>query len=229
MMANQRIVDVIADNLSNAATPGHKSERATPKNFKDFVVNNLSDGKPVGPLSMGSAVGGVAVDMSQGSTQQTDRSLDVAIEGEGFLAVRGPEGTRYTRNGSLMRDNQGYLATQSGLRVLGSDGQPIQIPGADVEIAPDGRISSEGRAVGQVGLFSLTNPTRATDGLFSGQATAAGGAGQIRQGALETSNVSEIDQMSLLMQTMRTFESSQRVLKAIDQTLQRAASEIGRI
>lgn len=228
-MANQRIVDVIADNLANASTPGRKSEQATQKNFKDFVINNLSDGSPVGPLSMGISVEGVAVDMSQGSLNQTNRSLDVAIVGEGFLAVRSPEGTRYTRNGSLIRDNQGFLATQAGLRVLGSSGQPIQIPSDNIEIAQDGRISSEGRAVGQIGLFSLTNPTRATDGLFNGQAAAAGGAGQIRQGALENSNISEVDQMSLLMQTMRTFESSQRVLKAIDQTLQRAANEVGRV
>jgi flagellar basal-body rod protein FlgF len=228
MMDNQRLVDIVSTNLSNEATPGYKADRGVQGDFSEFLMRNLATGQDIGKMSMGSYLSGVATDFGQGSLSLTGRTLDVAFNGNGFFAVQTGQGVRYTRDGSFERDAAGFLTTQTGNRVLDAQNRPIQIPSTDITITATGQISAGTQNIGQLGMVSLNAPAHQGQGLYSG--TPSGAApGSVQQGALEGSNVDATDAMTTMMSAMRTFETSQRVLKAIDATLQKAANEIGRV
>src|SRR5581483_9083218 len=100
---------------------------------------------------------------------QTGEPLDVALDGDGFLAVETPAGRRYTRDGQLTLDAEGRLRTATGYLVLGDDGRPIRAGSASgLEIAADGTVRSGGRAVGRLGVVSLREPVKQGDTLFAG-------------------------------------------------------------
>src|SRR5919201_84041 len=113
MLAEQVRQDQIANDLANSSTPGYKADRSAQRAFSELLLQNSKTGAVVGPLGLGAMVDKVQTDMSEGPLRQTDEPLDVAIEGDGFLAVQTPQGVRYTRDGQLVVDAQGRLATAS--------------------------------------------------------------------------------------------------------------------
>jgi flagellar basal-body rod protein FlgG len=163
--------------------------------------------------------------MSQAALRETGEPLDLALEGPGFLAVQTPSGTRYTRDGQLMLDGRGRLATDTGLPVLDDKGKAITLgTTADVTVSADGRITVGGKAVARLGLVSLTDPVKQGDSLFAGTAGARPEGTAIRSGFLEGSGVDAARAMVDMMTSLRAFEAQQRVVKAIDETLQKGIS-----
>lgn len=230
LLASQQHFDRISDNMANAQTPGFKRDGALDANFAEMLISNISDGSSttIGRMSLGHEVSGVRTDMTQGPIEQTGNQLDLALDGQGFFAVQTPQGIEYTRDGSFQRDGQGFLTTGSGARVMNDQGRPIQLPAGDVSIASDGTISSNGRVVARVAVANLTSPRKTGGNMFVG--TLAGrGTANVLQGSIEQSNVNESDEMTSVIAQMRNYETSQKVLGAIDQTLQRAANEIGKV
>lgn len=215
-------------NLANATTTGFKSQldsfravpvRGAPLPTRAFVVDST-----------------VGTDFSVGSSQQTGRELDVAIQGKGWIAVQLPDGREaYTRHGSLQVSENGVLQTQGGLNVMG-DGGPISIP-PDVMVAVgnDGTISSQPTTgqltVNVLGRLKLVNPpeadlVRGDDGLFrlkDGNPAEADPNVTVAGGMVESSNVNVVDAMVNMISLARQFEMHMSMLKNAESNEAKAA------
>jgi len=216
--------DVLANNLANASTNGFRAEMAA---FRAVPV--LGDGASTRVYALETTLG---YDATPGPVQSTGRSLDVAMAGNGWLAVQGLDGTEaYTRAGALQLDSAGQLVTPGGLPVLG-DGGPITLPaGASVSVAADGTVMStvgEARpqAAGRLKLVTPEAPlVRGNDGLFR----AADGdlpadpAARLQSGALEGSNVNPVEAMVSMISAARQFEHQMKMLKDAEEREKTAA------
>jgi flagellar basal-body rod protein FlgF len=209
----------VSNNLANATTTGF---RAQLDSFRAVPV--ISDGLPTRAFVVDATVGS---DFSAGPIQQTGRNLDVAVQGDGWIAVQRADGSEgYTRHGSLKLNENGVMQTQSGLNVMG-DGGPIAIPpDVIVTIAKDGTISAVNSgaspgAVNVLGRIKLVNPpteslVRGDDGLFGlkdGNPAQADANVAVLGGALEGSNVNVVDSMVNMISLARQFELNMNMLK----------------
>jgi len=223
MLAEQTRQDQIANDLANASTPGYKPDRSAQESFGRLMLENRSTGQQIGPLDLGTRIAAVRTDLTAAPLEQTGDSLDVAIDGEGFLAVQTPAGTRFTRNGQLVVDPQGRLATATGFPILDDKGQPIMVGNAnDLVIGSDGTISRlGGKAIAKIGVVSLTRPVKQGDTLFAGVSGPRPAQTAVRQGFLEGSGVNPATAMVEMITSLRAFESAQKAIQTIDETLER--------
>ena len=137
----ERQLDVIANNVANVNTSGYKADNSL---FEEFLKSGAHEDNFVGNDRRVSFVQdrGTFRDFSQGAAEQTKNPLDVAVDGSGFLVVQTPAGERYTRDGSMMLNNQGQLVTAAGNPVLGTSGPIVFQPtDHDINITPDGTIT----------------------------------------------------------------------------------------
>ncbi|MFP5364222.1 MAG: flagellar hook-basal body protein [Thermoleophilia bacterium] len=216
MLAEQVRQDLIAHDLANASTPGYKADRVTTQSFGDLLLQDRSSGGAIGPLGLGARIESQTTDLSPGPLRATGEPLDFAVEGEGFFAVRGANGTRYTRDGQFQVSANATLVTAAGDEVLGPDGRPVRVgPGGSV-------------AASAIGLTRIDGAAREGDNLFTGDAGGAA-AGRVRAGALEGSAVDPIRTMVDMLGSLRAFEAGQRVITTIDSTLAKAANQVGTI
>ncbi|HEV7641643.1 MAG TPA: flagellar hook-basal body protein [Gaiellaceae bacterium] len=229
MLAELTRQDQIANDLANSSTPGYKSDRSVQQSFGDLLLANSSTGQPIGSLGLGTAIVAERTDLSQAPLRETGQPLDLALEGEGFFAVQTTAGTRYTRDGQFQLDGAGRLVNQSDLPVLDSNGKPITIGNAakDVTIGPDGTITAGGRAIARLNVVSLTAPVKEGDTLFSGIPGAVPATTAVRQGSVEGSGVNPARAMVDMLVSFRAYEAQQRVVHAIDETLQKGISAGG--
>ena len=242
--AQQTRMDVISNNLANANTTGYKSARAS---FQDLVYQNLR--QPGGQtteqtqapsglmLGTGVRVAGSEKLFTQGNIEQTGNSLDLAIQGRGFLQVTMPDGTiAYTRDGSLHMDQNGQIVTANGYAV--DPALSIPANAQSVTIGSDGTISVSlpGQAatqqIGTVQLADFINPAGLQpngDNLYLETASSGSpqigqpglnGLGTLAQGALESSNVNVVEQMVDMIETQRTYEMNSKAVSAADSMLQ---------
>ena len=247
MEAQQTQLDVISHNLANVSTTGFKRSNAV---FEDLMYQNLrqvgansseQSQLPTG-LQLGLGVRTVATSRSftQGSMQQTNNQLDVAVKGNGFFQVTQPDGTiGYTRDGSFQVDAQGRLVTSSGLPV--ANGITVPPNAVSVSIANDGTVSAtlSGSAapqnIGTLALANFVNPAgleprgenlyaeTAASGQPNGGTAGTNGLGTIMQGFLETSNVNVVQELVTMIQTQRAYEMNSKAVQTSDQMLQKLA------
>jgi flagellar basal-body rod protein FlgF len=221
----------IAHNLANAVSSGYRAEE-----HRLRAVPVRSATLPTRAFAVDASV---ANDFTPGPLAQTGRSLDVAVQGQGWLALAMPDGTEaYTRNGSLEINVNGVLQTRNGMPVQG-DGGPISIPpDNEITVGADGLISlkpSSGaqNTVTQVGTLKLVNPpeadlVRGADGLFrlrDGSAAQVDPNVQVAAGYLEGSNVNVVDQLVAMISLQRQFETKLKLLSTAEQN-DRAAAQI---
>jgi len=213
--------DQIASDLANASTPGFKPLESSQQSFGALLVSDPSTGTSLGQLPLG--VGNVATtpDLEQGAVRQTGEPLDVALVGQGFLAVRTPAGVQFTRDGQLSLDANGTLTTTTGYPVLDANGRQIRLQSAKPEIGVDGTITDGGKTVTKLGVFSLANPAKVGDSFFAGQPGPAPAGTGVKQGSLESSGVDPARAMVDMIASLRAFESVQRVIRSIDEVLGR--------
>ncbi|MDP1650837.1 MAG: flagellar basal-body rod protein FlgF [Rubrivivax sp.] len=216
--------DVLANNLANASTTGFRAELQA---FRAVPVRG--DGASTRVYALESTVGH---DNRAGPVQTTGRPLDVAMQGQAWLAVQALDGTEaYTRAGALQVNAEGLLVTPAGLPVLG-DGGPITLPiNAAIEVAGDGIITTtvgNGRPQ-QAGRLKLVEPeaplARGEDGLFravDGDLPASPTA-RLQSGSLEGSNVSPVETMVAMIAAARQFEQQMKVLQGAEQRGQSAS------
>jgi flagellar basal-body rod protein FlgG len=210
--------DRIANDLANAATPGYKRTVATQHAFGDILLESRRNGAPLGDVGFGVEEAGSRVDLTQGALRMTEEPLDVALDGEGFFTVATANGMRYTRDGQFRVDADGKLVTAVGDTVLGTNGKPIVV-GAGVKpaIATDGTIEPGGK----LAVTLLSNPTKVDGGFFTGGVAEPAKSTAVRQGYLEQPNATAAETMVDMIESLRAFEADQRVLHAIDESLQR--------
>lgn len=218
----QKQLEVISQNIANGSTAGYKKDALS---FSDYLLPNSAqspDGRSMSTLST------FATDFSNGTLVRSGNSLDIAIEGDGFIAL---EGNRYTRKGDLRRDKDGYLVTGTGVRVMGQGG-PIQIPEGSVEISEKGDIIVNGAQVGTISIKSFQNGAglaKAGNGLFTARRPGADADAKVRQGYLELSNVEVVREMIKMIETEREFESYQKVIQSFDDASSKVNNELARL
>lgn len=228
MLAEMNRQDALSNNLANLTTPGFKADRMRQREFASVLMTKREDGSARGTMSLGPVTDQIT-GLSQGTVQQTDSPLDLALRGDGFFAVRAAGAVAYTRNGQFANNAQGQLVDAQGNLVLSRTGQPIQVgsnPDA-VTVRPDGTVSVGANNVGQLQIVTLDNPRKTAESLWAGQPAGAAPA-QVQQRALEASTSDATRTVIDMIASQRSFESSQRALRAIDESLQRAA-QIGQV
>jgi flagellar basal-body rod protein FlgG len=219
MLAEQVRQDQIANDLANASTPGYKADRTAQQSFGNLLLNNSQTGQQIGPQSTAVQVRRIQTDFTPQPLRDTGEPLDFGIVGNGFFAVQTAQGVRYTRDGQFSSDGQGQLVTAQGDRVLGRNGRPITI-GADGRVDPR-----------TLNVVLLNNPRKQGDNYLTGTPGAVAGqtAGQVRAGALEASGADPTRSMVDMISSMRSYESGQKVIQTIDETLQKAVTQVGSV
>jgi flagellar basal-body rod protein FlgG len=245
MMAQQLRTEVIANNLANVNTTGFKRSRA---HFEDLLYQNVQNPSIVGnpdtntmpaiQVGRGTRLAAVQRLHGQGALEQTSRSLDVAIEGEGFFQVQLPNGqVAYTRDGSFGISDSGTLVTSSGYAVV--PGIRIPVDAANLSISPTGVVSaqigsdtSRMEELGRVEIARFMNPAGLqslgenllTETPASGQPTvgfpADEGLGRLVQGHLEGSNVEIVQEMVDMITAMRAYEINSKAIKNSEEMMQ---------
>jgi flagellar basal-body rod protein FlgF len=232
MLANQLRQDVIANNLANATTAGYKGDRAVQQAFPAMLLQQVQTGRQIGSLSLGTRVADVVTDGSQGAIRNTGNAYDLAIAGDGFFSVQAATGVRYTRDGSFSVDAKNQLVTARGEPVLDKNNRPITIPasGDRATIDEQGNVIANGRTIATLAVTVLDPQTlrKQGDDLYQGTPQRGGAQGRVEQGYLEQSNVNSVREMVDLIETMRSFEASQKVTQSLDETLGKAI-EVGRL
>jgi flagellar basal-body rod protein FlgF len=214
MVAEQVRQDQLANDLSNASTPGFKPDETPQHSFGAILLANTEGGAAVGSVNQGVALGKAFTNMTPGSMQETGEPLDFAIEGNGFFAVKTPQGVRYTRDGQFTASAKGVLTDASGDPVLGAKG-------AQIKVSATGTVPPSA-----VGVFEVPGAAKQGENLYSGKA-AGKPTGTVRQGSLEGSGVDAAKTMIAMITSMRSFQSGQQAIQAIGQTLQEASSQVG--
>ena len=222
----------LANNLANADTTGFRADTVGLR-----AVPAVSPQAGTRVFTVETTTG---ADFSQGPMTATGRTLDVAIQGEGWLAVQTSDGSEaYTRNGALQVGPDGVLQLPNGLQVQGTGG-PISIP-ADAQsvlIATDGTVSvkaASSKVPTNVGQLKLVNPpisdlSKGTDGLFrtqSGAAADTDASVRVADGTLEGSNVNVVEAMVGMIAASRQFELQMKILSTAEQNEQKASSVVG--
>jgi flagellar basal-body rod protein FlgF len=221
-----------SNNLANVSTTGFRAQLDT---FRAVPV--VSEGLPTRAFVVDNTVG---ADFTAGPLQVTGRDLDVAVKGQGWIALQMPDGTEsYTRNGSLQLSPNGLLQGANGMTVAG-EGGPITIPpGVTVSVGTDGTISTLSTAETPaaptvLGRLKLVNPNtadmvRGDDGLFrmkDGSSAPGDPAVGLASGALEGSNVSAVDSMVNMISLARSFETQMSLMKNAENNAAKATQII---
>lgn len=225
MEAQQNHLDALANDLANVSTTGYKSERV---GFHDLIYQLAGRGAGAGVRTgAGAASMLIGRNQSQGALVPTGRQLDVALEGPGFIQVRGANGNvELTRDGNLGVNADGYLETAGGQQLEPPVKLPQGVDESEVSIAADGTVSAAGRRLGQIAIVTVANPDgleAAGENLF--RPTAASGALQgangtkVQQGVLESSNVDMANTTVEMMNAQRGYELNSRVIQTQDEVL----------
>ena len=243
--AQQLQMDTISHNLANVSTNGYKRSSAQ---FEDLLYQNMRQvgaqstqqtQLPTG-LQLGTGVRPVATTRTfiQGNLQQTNNIFDIAINGNGFFQIQQTDGTlAYTRDGAFRVDSTGQLVTSNGMPLT----PPITVPptASSVTIGSDGVVSAvlagqtTPQQIGQVQVATFINPAgldprgqnlfreTAASGTPAVNTPGLNGAGDLRQGYVETSNVNVVEELVAMIQTQRAYEINSKAISTSDQMLAR--------
>lgn len=226
-LAFERRLATIAHNVANAGTAGFRAEAVQ---FSTLVSRTA-------PFDTSFATHGRPhVDMRSGAFVKTGNPLDVAIQGEGFMAVQTPAGAVYTRDGRMQMLSTGDLVSLNGHAILDASGSPLTIDASagDVAISRDGMIRQAGRAVGAIGLYQVdlgkgyqryensgfipaAEPEAITDFTRNG----------VVQGFTEQSNVNPVTELTTLIAVQRAFEAMSSGLERRDSMLRDTIQALG--
>lgn len=241
VMANAHRQDVIANNLANSETVGFKrdlplfkqrlTEAQQHRALRDRTNLDLEG------LGGGLLISPTYIDQQNGDLEPTGRSLDVAIEGRGYLGVRDGNRTLLTRDGRLMVNSAGDLITSGAdpRRVLDQQGNPIRVdPRVPVRIDETGKIYQDEDVVAQLALYDVADPRQLVklgESTFLPPQGAAlrRGEGVIRGGFLERANVEPATELTLLLETQRQLEANANMIRYQDQMLAKLVNEVGKI
>lgn len=227
----QRRMDVAANNLANVATTGFKADGMLLEEADQTRAHAEEDPREIRFVRDI----GILHNMEQGPIAMTGNPLDVAIEGQGFFMVEGPNGqTLYTRDGAFTLTGEGRLTTSDGHAVLSSGGAPIVLDpqGETPTIGRDGAINVAGVEAGRIGTASFAAPgalSKVGDNLWDAQGQQPDAfEGVVLQGALEGSNVRPVVELTRLIEISRAYQSAAKIVSGADELRQRAIQQLGR-
>jgi flagellar basal-body rod protein FlgF len=248
-IAQEKVMDIIANNLANMNTVGFKEESVTFKLLNSEPEKNYKEPLPPGnyklpfedlvnfPSNDVSYVGisGVHRNLSQGSPITTHNPLDLMIEGDGYLQVMTKEGVRFTRNGSLTLNDQGILVDGLGHPILGEKGN-ISIRSKDFQINHLGEIYQNGQYTDKLLVSQFQDPSLLervgyNHFHYSGPQDGVQGVDfpKIKQGFLEGSNVNAMKNLTQMIIAHRSFEAYQKAIKNHDSMMEKSSNSIGEL
>ena len=235
MLMNQRSLNMAANNIANVKTSGYKPKLLVKTTFDQQLVREMN-GRTEG-LGQGSTISVGTREMTthgQGPIEDTGKTYDLAINGDGFFVIQGENGQYLTRNGHFTRDDEGNLMLP-GVGQLMGDGGPVYVDEEGFRVGADGIIyDNEDGALDQIQIVVPDN----YDSLeFYDNGTYGAGAGvelsqvypTVYQGKLEQSGVNLNNEMTRAMEVQRAFQSCGKALTIIDQMNQKTANEIGKL
>lgn len=238
LTAMRRQLDIVANNIANMNSPAFKSEKLM---FQEYVMRSS---ERIGMKQDNIAFVrdyGTARNMAEGEFEVTGNALDVAIAGQGYLAVDTPVGPRYTRNGRLKVDQQGQLVEANGYPLLDDQGRRMQINAnrGEISIAHDGTISMVDQNLttnlGRLSLVTFANPQELTmtgRGLYAApedQAPLPAVDVTLRQGVIEGSNVQPVIELTALVELNRAYDSTQQMVQSDNERQRKAIERLARI
>ncbi|MDF2610346.1 MAG: flagellar basal body rod protein [Lachnospiraceae bacterium] len=246
-MANeQKRLDIISNNLANSATVGYKQESVTNQSFDNLLTIKIKDAselyneRAIGTMSLGVKLGEVYTDFGQGSLRETGNTFDLGLEGPGFFQVavtdqNGDTTTKYTRDGSFTMTQDGYVVDVNGNHLLGESGEvTLPVDANNIVFDTDGSIYADGVFVDRVLLTDFENYdylAKYGDNMYQAVdgATEIPSQASLLQGFTEQSNVNVVSEMVDMIAITRAYEANQKVIQAVDQTLDLAVNSVGKI
>lgn len=252
----EMLTNNVANSNTPGFKADRSSIRTFPELLQKSVEKSLSGATKkteIGSLATGVYMQEAIPNFVQGDMKDTGLKTDIALidinvpgneenkNGSIFFNVQNAEGDiHYTRNGNFTLDGQGFLTTSNGYNVLDENNNAIQLSNENFTVSDDGVITGSDGETFRLGISYTDNPQgliKEGNGLYQqaeGEAldnayTAAGVNFQINQGYLETSNVDASKSMTEMMTAYRSFEANQKILQAYDQSMEKAANEIGKV
>lgn len=236
MMVQRRMMETVTNNVTNVETTGYKKNYLITHSFDEVMLNRINDANVVGvrsyagPLTFGTLVDQKYMDFSQGSLEPTNLSTDIAIVGDGFFVMDTPAGEQYTRCGAFALTVDGYLCDTDGNYLMGQNGR-IRVGTDKFEVSSTGVITAGGQYIDTIRLVSFedNNSLRSQGGnLYTSSEAPGNSAGiELKQFCLENSNVAVEREMVDMITLYRAYETNQKILTMIDDTLGRAVNDIG--
>jgi flagellar basal-body rod protein FlgG len=245
--AQERVLEIIANNLANVNTTGFKRDSVTFTLLEPEPEAHYSDPLPAANFKLDIddvlplrgneisyvGVAGVHRDMAQGPAMRTDNPTDIMIEGEGFFTVQTDQGTRLTRNGSFTMNREGVLVTKEGFPVLGEKGD-IMLRGNAFSINDRGEVWQDNKLVDRLLVHRVTDADQLERTGLSyyhvenneGQLKKIDQP-QMRQGFLEGSNVNAIKDLTNLILAHRFYEAYQKSVQNFDSMMEKSSNSIG--
>ncbi|AOR22949.1 flagellar hook-basal body complex protein [Clostridium taeniosporum] len=235
----------VTNNIVNVNNNGYKKNTLTKQSFEDVMLTNRQNKvgdrhvpNKLGTLNLGVKVNDVSTIYTQGGFKATDSYTDFGIDGRGFFTVQRGNERLFTRSGDFKIDQQGYLITGNGDHVLGKNNrtgaeEPIHV-GTDI-FSLDGNNNIQ-NATGDSTYTLLTadfedykSLEKVGDNYYKSNNPTYNSVVNIRQNVLETSNVNPTEELVKLMEIKRQFETNQKFVSMQDETVRKAANEIGSI
>jgi flagellar basal-body rod protein FlgF len=235
---NQQMrLDILSNNLANINTIGYKKDEII------FGSNPSEENQPGATSSSaagsnepeafyGSLPARTFIDLSQGHLESTGNKLDVALSGDGFFCIETADGIQYTRKGNFIINEQKELCTTDGYKVMGKGGK-ITIENTDVSIDEKGNIFSKGMPIESLKIvdFDKSSLIKGGNGLFSkaSEEVIEKPAEEVNvlQGYIEQSNVNAVKMMTEMIDTLRGYESYQKIIQFLGDTTAKAINEVG--
>ena len=240
MLLQRRRMETITNNITNAETTAYKKEFNVAHSFDEVMTRRINDTSSasmnrhfVGPLNLGTQVDQLYTNFEQGSLEVTDRPTDLALIGDAFFVVMTADGERYTKTGHFYLNDGGFLVDGEGNPLLGNNG-PIYVGGLNFAVDSGGNVFTEQGYADTIRVVSFAdNETLRKQGsnLFFATVPPLAEANPyaIQQGFLEMSNVDIGREMVDMLAMYRAYETNQRMITMIDETVGRAVNDIGRL
>jgi len=243
-VAQERQMQIFANNMANVNTAGFKQDDQAFTSILSRVqvsgsalANPVGFGQQIGVRPAGAServfvkTSAVHTSFETGRIRITGNPLDMAITGKGFFEVKTPQGLRYTRDGMLSLDGQGRLVTNLGHPVMGTKGE-IKVPSGSLQVTKEGTIHVDGKPVATIKVMDFPDermPEKHLDGFMAGGNGKVMKNPDIQGGHIEESNVSSIGEMVKMIQGMRNYESSQKLIQTIDRMAEIAIQDVGKV
>jgi len=229
-------LEILSNNIANSNTTGFKKDNLFIQVMKNAALSQIQGEGPLRGLDSKEFT-----DFSEGSFNQTNAPLDLAIQGRGFFVLDTPQGVRYTRNGNFSLSADGTVVNSDGYPLLGSSGkiqipQPEKISEASISIDEYGNVTNGTTTLGKVRVADFQNPSDLKkDGASLFVSTGPEKPVEldvqhslIRQGYLEESNVDPVESMVQLVELSKNFETDQHMVQSQDASLEKAM-DVGRV
>ena len=238
MLTQQYKVNIYSNNLANMNTAGYKREQPVTSTFGELYLSRLrQDGivenaVGIGPTNLIRITEDNNTIHSQGVFDETNGAFDFAIVGAGFFAVDNGNNTLYTRNGSFMLDQEGYLIFSNKGRVQGENGD-IYIGTDKYTFTEDGNIYVDGEQIDRLLIYDFddyNNIDKADEGMYTANVQANIVENPtILKGSIERSNVDLTEEMTQIMASQRALQNNGQALKIYDLVMDMASNQIGKV